>query len=65
MMKIYRYIFFIIILLSPFYLPAQADQPKGIIKGRVIDSESKLDPVGKKKCGELYRYLKLNMSFNE
>ncbi len=46
MIKTCRYIFFILILVAPLYLFAQINKPKGTIKGRVIDSESKLDLIG-------------------
>ncbi len=45
-MKTCKYIFFLIILLLPLCLPAQINQSKGIIKGRVIDGESRLDLIG-------------------
>jgi len=34
------------LFLSPLYIQVQTDIPKGIIKGKVVDGESKLDLVG-------------------
>jgi hypothetical protein len=45
-MKLSRYAKGLILLLSFWCVQAQADRPKGIMKGRVVDAESKLDLVG-------------------
>ncbi|MBN1397456.1 MAG: TonB-dependent receptor [Bacteroidetes bacterium] len=45
-MRTIRHIFFLFFLFSPICIFSQNNQPKGIIKGRVIDIESKLDLVG-------------------
>jgi hypothetical protein len=45
-MKFHGYFVLIALFLSPVYLHADTNQPKGTIKGKVVDGESKLDLVG-------------------
>jgi hypothetical protein len=45
-MKMHQFVLCIIIFFSPVYGQVLQNQPKGILKGKVVDGESKLDLVG-------------------